>query len=208
MESIRELYRIGKGPSSSHTMGPKNAAEQFLQQVPDSANYVVTLYGSLAATGKGHLTGVAIEETFAKKNMELVWEPTTFLPKHPNALKFEAFDDESKLLSTWTAYSIGGGAIVDDTSERASESIYPLTTMKEILTWCEKNGKQLWEYVELYEGKDLWIFLDEIWKQMVQSIKNGLSKEGTLPGELHLARKAAVIKTKANSFNLPQKRRS
>jgi L-serine dehydratase len=208
MESIRELYRIGKGPSSSHTMGPKNAAEQFLQNVPEAHKYVVTLYGSLAATGKGHLTGVAIEETFAGKNMELLWEPATFLPKHPNALKFEAFDPSGKLFSSWTAYSIGGGAVVDDTSDRASESIYPLTTMKEILAWCEKNGKQLWEYVELHEGKDLWPFLEDIWKHMVQAINNGLKKQGTLPGELKLARKAAVIRTKANGFNLPQKRRS
>ena len=207
MESIRELYRIGKGPSSSHTMGPKKAAEQFLSDCPDAGFYKVYLYGSLAATGKGHLTGVAIEETFANKNMELIWLPETFLPKHPNALKFEAYNNK-KLIQDWTAYSIGGGAIVDGNSEKATEFIYPLTSMKEILDWCQEHGKNLWEFVELYEGKEIWSFLEDIWNHMLQSIKNGLQNEGTLPGELNLQRKAQNYVTKANNFALPQKRRS
>lgn len=208
MESIRELYRIGKGPSSSHTMGPKKAADKFLQKHPNASKYKVTLYGSLAATGKGHLTGVAIEETFANKNMELVWEPDIFLPKHPNALKFESFNNKNEILTEWTAYSIGGGAIIDDETEKESENIYPLTNMDDILKWCDKNGKNLWEYVELYEGDSIWGFLDEIWTQMKKSIKAGLEREGTLPGELHLARKASNYITKANNLTIIQKRRS
>ncbi|MBI9067384.1 MAG: L-serine ammonia-lyase [Salinivirgaceae bacterium] len=207
MESIRELYRIGKGPSSSHTMGPKKAAEQFLVSVPEADFYKVYLYGSLAATGKGHLTGVAIEEIFSNHKLELVWLPDIFLPKHPNALKFEAYQNDA-LIKEWTAYSIGGGAIIDDSCEKESENIYPLTTLKEILDWCDKNGKHLWHYVELYEGKEIWSFLDEIWQQMLSSIKKGLNNEGTLPGELNLARKALDYNTKSNNFALPQKRRS
>jgi len=94
MESIREIYKIGHGPSSSHTMGPAKAAKLFLELAPNAATYRVYLYGSLAATGKGHLTDVAILEVFSGKPMEIVWEPETFLPKHPNALKFEAFGAE------------------------------------------------------------------------------------------------------------------
>ncbi|MCK9206411.1 MAG: L-serine ammonia-lyase, iron-sulfur-dependent, subunit alpha [Salinivirgaceae bacterium] len=208
MESIRELYRIGKGPSSSHTMGPKKAAERFLLMQPGASFYRITLYGSLAATGKGHLTGVAIEEALAHKKIELVWEPTIFLPKHPNALKFECFNSQNKLIQAWTAYSIGGGAIIDDVTEKESQSIYPLTNMKEILDWCEKNGKQLWEYVEMHEGKEIWEFLGQIWNQMTLSIKNGLTREGTLPGELNLPRKAPSYFARSGNFALPQKRRS
>ena len=208
MESIRELYRIGKGPSSSHTMGPKKAAERFLLMQPDAGSYRVTLYGSLAATGKGHLTGVAIEEALAHKKIELVWEPAIFLPKHPNALKFECFNSQNKLIQAWTAYSIGGGAIIDDVTEKESQSIYALTNMKEILDWCEKNGKQLWEYVEMHEGKEIWEFLGQIWNQMTLSIKNGLTREGTLPGELNLPRKAPSYFARSGNFALPQKRRS
>lgn len=208
MESIRELYRIGKGPSSSHTMGPKKAAEQFLERNPNSAKYRVTLFGSLAATGKGHLTGVAIEDTFKDKSLELIWKPEVFLPKHPNALKFESFNSSNEIISEWTAYSIGGGAIIDDSSEKESEYIYPLTTLKEILDWCDINGKQLWEYVNFYEGEEIWEFLMEIWKQMKRSVKNGLQNEGTLPGELKLARKASSVKTKAGNFSVHQKRRT
>jgi L-serine dehydratase len=208
MESIRELYKIGKGPSSSHTMGPKKAAEQFLEKNPNSVKYRVTLFGSLAATGKGHLTGVAIEDTFKDENLELIWEPEIFLPKHPNALKFESLNSNNEIISEWTAYSIGGGAIIDDRSEKESEYIYPQTTLKEILDWCDINGKQLWEYVIFYEGEEIWDFLMAIWKQMKRSVKNGLQNEGTLPGELKLARKASSIKTKAGNFAVHQKRRT
>ena len=114
MESIREIYKIGSGPSSSHTMGPSKAAKHFLEQYPSASYYRVYLYGSLAATGKGHLTDVAIEKVFDGKTVEIIWAPEIFLPKHSNALKFEAFDNNKALLGDWTAYSVGGGAIIDD----------------------------------------------------------------------------------------------
>jgi L-serine dehydratase len=153
----------------------------FLKKYYDADKYIVTLYGSLAATGKGHLTGVAIEEAFVNKNIEVKWEPETFLPRHPNALKFEAFNKNNNKTAEWTAYSIGGGAIIDDNTANDSANIYPLTKMDDILEWCNKYGKNLWEYVEKYEGNEIWDFLAIVWKQMKKSIKNGLQKEGTLP---------------------------
>lgn len=208
MESIKELYKIGKGPSSSHTMGPKKAAETFLSTCNKAHHYVVTLYGSLAATGKGHLTGEAVTEVFNNKTFDLVWKPDEFLPKHPNAIKFEGFDAKNNLLKQWTAYSIGGGSIIDDEQELESKQIYPLHTLHEILVWCDKNGKQLWEFVLEHESETIWNFLADVWNAMKTSIKKGMSTDGTLPGELKLPRKSALYHTKAQQYSGPNKRRT
>lgn len=208
MESIRELYRIGLGPSSSHTMGPRIAADQFLSRNPNASKYEVTLFGSLAATGKGHLTGVAIENVFANKEMELIWKPEEFLERHPNAVRFKAFDSKGEILEEWTAYSVGGGAIIDDETEESTETIYDLTTMDKILEWCNKNNKQLWEYVELKEGDGIWFFLEEIWEAMKKAIKNGMESEGQLPGGLKLPRKSHLYQLKAKTFSGPMQRRA
>lgn len=208
METIREIYKIGQGPSSSHTMGPRKAAEQFLQRHPNDYKYKVTLFGSLAATGKGHLTGEAIEQAFEKKNMELVWEPTKFLSKHPNALTFESFDANNNLIESWTAYSVGGGSIIDDNSELETERVYGLTTLDDILAYCQTNNMRLWEYVEECEGKEIWDYLELVWKTMVSSIKRGMEREGVLPGQLKLARKAASFQSQSNNFIGPNKHRT
>ena len=208
MESIKEIYKIGHGPSSSHTMGPKKAAEKFLQKNSGAFRFEIILYGSLAATGKGHLTDLVIQETFKSKEFEILWEPEIFLPKHPNALKFGAFNKTGKLLDEWTAYSIGGGAITDDNSETETREIYPHKTMDEILKWCNTSGKQFWEYVLEYEGEDIWDFLEEVWEVMESSIKNGLEKDGVLPGLLKLPRKAQSFYLKGRNFATPFKRRS
>jgi len=208
MESIREIYTIGYGPSSSHTMGPKKAAEHFLKNNRGATRFEVILFGSLAATGKGHLTDLAVKESFKKHNTEIRWEPKTFLPKHPNALKFIAFDKKDKIQDEWTAYSVGGGAVIDDFTDTETKLVYPLSKMEDILNWCNQNGKQLWEYVAEYEGKEIWDFLDEVWEVMQASIKNGLSKEGVLPGKLKLPRKAQSFFVKGQNFATPFKRRS
>ena len=112
MKSIKELYRIGTGPSSSHTMGPRKAAEIFLQRHPDAASFQVTLYGSLAATGKGHMTNVAICETLEPvAPVEIIWEPKVFLPFHPNGMKFVSLNAEGQSTDEWTVLSVGGGAL-------------------------------------------------------------------------------------------------
>ena len=208
MESIREIYRIGKGPSSSHTMGPTRASEMFLERFPQADHYRITLYGSLAATGKGHLTDEAVMQVFEGRKSNLVWEPLLFLPRHPNAMKFEAFDAAETLLGEWTAYSIGGGAVVDDQSEKEMVHLYPHKSMDEILAWCHANGLRFWEYEEKYEGQEIWGFLEEVWKVMQESIKRGLKAQGTLPGGLMLPRKAGEIKAKAGHYSGLFKRQS
>lgn len=169
--------------------------------MPDATNYRVTLYGSLAATGKGHLTDMVIKDVFQCKSYELVWEPKVFLPRHPNALKFEAFNADNQLIKEWTAYSVGGGKVIDDDYSPESGAIYALTTMDDILSWCQTNGKQLWEYVELTEGEGIWDFLKEVWQVMVCSVENGLEKEGALPGILRLPRKSSSYQAKAKNLS-------
>jgi L-serine dehydratase len=208
MESIREIYKIGHGPSSSHTMGPRKAAEQFLKQTSGATHYRTTIYGSLAATGKGHLTDQALEEVFSGIPCELIWEPEIFLPRHPNALKFEAFSADSSLLKEWTVYSIGGGALADDTTEPETHLVYPLGKLDDILNWCNENGKQLWEYVDEFEGPEIWEFLELVWQTMEEAIARGLKQQGTLPGGLKLPRKASSFELKAQNFSGPFKKRS
>jgi len=208
MESIREIYKIGQGPSSSHTMGPAKAAKRFLNSIPDAAKYRVILYGSLAATGKGHLTDVAVQEVFGTKPMEISWEPDTFIPKHPNALKFEAYNENEQLLKEWTVYSVGGGAIIDDFTELETRNVYTLDKLEDILNWCNENGKQLWEFVEDHEGPEIWDYMAEVWKVMDEAIAHGLKKEGTLPGGLMLPRKSSSFNLKAQNFSGPFKKRS
>lgn len=200
MESIREIYKIGYGPSSSHTMGPRKAAQQFLLRSEGAGNYIVTLYGSLAATAKGHLTHKILNELFEGRKLSIIERPLEFLPRHPNGMKFEAFNEQEELLDSWIAYSIGGGSIVDDNTNLEENSIYPLSTMEDILDWCYKNGKPIWGYVEEYEDKSIWDYLQEVWKVMKETIKRGLDTDDTLPGDLKLPRKAGSILSKADNM--------
>lgn len=199
MQTIREIYRIGHGPSSSHTMGPRRAAELFLERHPNAAKYQAHLYGSLSATGKGHLTDAAIIDVIP--SIEVVWHDE-FLPFHPNGLRFLAWDDKDQLLEEWTVYSVGGGALSEgqDDKPQESPSIYPLTTLTQITEYCEKMGWDYWEYVEHYEGKEIWDYLREVWQVMRESIERGLDHEGVLPGELHLRRKAASYYIKVAGY--------
>lgn len=204
MKSIKELYKIGTGPSSSHTMGPRHAAEEFLRRVLEGAErYEVTLYGSLAATGKGHMTDVALLDVLERdgKKVEIIWQPDIFLPFHPNAMLFKAYDKEGKELSEMTVYSVGGGAIkIEGDDGIESPDIYDMNTLTEILQYCERSGKCYWEYVEECEGPEIWDYLKEVWKAMKQAVERGLSHEGRLPGPLNLRRKAAQYFVKAEGF--------
>lgn len=203
MKSIKELYRIGTGPSSSHTMGPRKAAEEFISRYPDRTKYIVTLYGSLAATGKGHLTDVALEDVFKATGAEteIVWKPDIFLPYHPNALSFTAIDHNGSASEPWTVYSVGGGAIEEDgINTLQTPDIYDMNSMTEIMEYCEQTGRCYWEYVEQCEGPEIWDYLKEVWEAMRQAVERGLSKEGRLPGPLNLRRKAAAYHVKAEGF--------
>ncbi len=203
MKSLKELYRVGKGPSSSHTMGPQRAAKLFLERCSNAFSYEVTLYGSLAATGKGHMTDVAIEEVFGKDAIHIIWQPQTFLPFHPNGMKFVGKDKDGNSIDEWTVYSTGGGAISDGTdgqSELGAEDVYDLNTMSDIQKWCYDNGRSYWEYVEKCEGEEIWNFLGTVWQTMKRAIQQGLSHEGVLPGPLKLQRKAATYYIKAKGY--------
>lgn len=204
MESLREIFRIGKGPSSSHTMGPQRAAIIFAERHPEAARFEVTLYGSLAATGKGHMTDKAIIDVLKQiAPVEIVWEPSVFLPYHPNGMLFRAYNNSQDLLDEWTVYSVGGGALsegkaTDDYFHK--ESVYDLHTLKDIQTWCEHHGRGYWEYVKHCEGDDLWDYLREVWKKMQAAVERGLDSEGALPGPLNLARKAPNYYIKARGY--------
>ena len=208
MESIKEIYKIGHGPSSSHTMGPKKAAVKFLEKNQEATRFETVLYGSLAATGKGHLTDYVIEKTFAGRNSQILWEPKTFLPRHPNAMKFTAFDSDDRVADEWTCYSVGGGTLIDDHTTSETVHIYEHNKMDDILEWCRKNEKQFWEYVQEFEDSDIWDYLEEVWEVMHASIKRGLATDGNLPGVLRLPRKASSFQLKGENFATPFKRRS
>ena len=202
MKTLKELYRIGIGPSSSHTMGPRNAAEQFLARHPEAKSFEVTLYGSLAATGKGHMTDKAILDTLEPHApVNLKWEPQFFLPFHPNGMLFKSKNEQGKVTDEWTVYSVGGGALAEEgDSTMASPDIYDMTTMSQILNWCERTGRSYWEYVQQCENSDIWDYLHEVWKTMQEAVERGLEQEGALPGPLNLRRKAATYYIKANGY--------
>ena len=164
MESIRELYRIGIGPSSSHTMAPRRAAEIFLGRQPSAARYQVTLFASLAATGRGHLTDKALEDAFAPQAVRVVWKPDEPLPLHPNGMRFEAFADDQSLLETWEVYSVGGGTLRDSRDanlDSAGDSIYSLRCLEELITRSAETGETCWEYVLASEDEEILAYLDQ-----------------------------------------------
>lgn len=205
MKSLKELYKIGRGPSSSHTMGPMRAAQIFLSEHSEAKSFQVTLYGSLAATGKGHMTDVAITDELEKAApVEIVWKPTVFLPFHPNGMQFKSLDEHGNVTADWTVYSVGGGALSEGkaTGDRfdTSDNVYELERLTDIQRWCEDNGMNYWEYVERCEGTEIWDYLEEIWMAMKESVERGIEREGVLPGPLHLARKAPTYYIKATGY--------
>lgn len=203
MKSLRELYRIGRGPSSSHTMGPDRAAHMFASRHADAKRFEVTLYGSLAATGKGHMTDVAIKDVLEKiAPVEIVWKNSVFLPFHPNGMEYKAFDGDGKVTEDWTVYSIGGGALSEGEHNTVDvgDEVYQMSTLMDIKNWCNRYGRNYWEYVDECEGPGIWDYLAEVWAAMRKSVENGLEHEGVLPGPLNLGRKAAIYYIKARGY--------
>lgn len=192
MESIKQIYKIGLGPSSSHTMGPRKAAEDFAAANSGAARFVVTLYGALAATGRGHLTDKAILSVLEPvAPTEIEWQPEVFLPFHPNAMRFRAFDADGNVTADITRYSIGGGDVVAEGESRsAGEQVYSMNTMAEILKWCDTTGHSFWEYVDMCEGPAIWEHLARVWDVMKRAVERGIEAEGVLPGGLGVSRKA------------------
>lgn len=207
MISIKNIFRIGHGPSSSHTMGPRRAATIFKNKFPDCRNYKVTLYGSLAATGKGHFTDVALTEELKPAQVDILWQPETFLPEHPNGIKFEAMDDSGSVIESWTTFSVGGGTLWEE-KNTPTAPVYPHKNMREILDYIEKSGKTYWEYVDEFEEKEIWDYLNEVWKTMQEAIHTGLEKDEVIPGPLHLPRKASKFYSRSHGFTGSLKRKT
>lgn len=198
MQSLKELYRIGMGPSSSHTMAPSRAARRFFEKNPRARSYRATLYGSLAATGKGHFTDQAILDVLGKDKTQIVWQKDTVLPFHTNAMKFEAFDADQKITDSWTVYSVGGGALREE-GEPPAKEVYSFKTFAEIVHWAETQGRPIWTIVFDSEGEEIRQYLSDVWNQMQQSVQDGLEHEDVLPGGLRLARKAYSFYKKASA---------
>ena len=203
MESLRQLYKSGLGPSSSHTMGPRKAAQIFADRnAGRAARYVVTLYGALAATGRGHLTDQAILSVLtAHAPAEIVWKPEIVLPFLTNGMVFEAFGADGQLADSWTVYSIGGGDIVEEGMARTlGPDIYPLSKIMDIQQYCENTGKSYWEYVDENEGSEIWDYLADVWHVMKRAVERGLEAEGVLPGGLGVRRKAVSYYVHASGY--------
>ncbi|MDE6867533.1 MAG: L-serine ammonia-lyase, iron-sulfur-dependent, subunit alpha [Clostridia bacterium] len=198
MQSLRELYKIGRGPSSSHTMGPERAAFVMKDRYPQADFYKVTLYGSLAMTGKGHRTDAIITESFAPVKCEVLWDEKSPCPVHPNTMDVEGFAGK-KSICKHRIYSVGGGTVVFDGEPPekyvpyADDGIYPLNTYKEIKAHCKKNNIRLWQYAVECEGEQILDYLATIWDRMKQTIHEGLTTSGTLPGILGTQRRAQKL---------------
>lgn len=200
MESIKKIYRIGRGPSSSHTMAPKRAAEKFLAKNLHAHRFRVTLFESLAATGKGHLSDLVLKETFAPAPVDIVWKPEQRLPEHPNGMLFEAFDKTGNTFDSWKVYSVGGGALREEGAQISSRPVYVLSKMNDIMDHCIKGEIALWQYVEQSEGTSIWDYLETVWQTMYAAIDRGLQAEGFLPGSLRLKRKASTFFRQAHEL--------
>ena len=204
MKTLKELFKIGKGPSSSHTMGPQKAAKIFLENNRGASSFEVTLYGSLAATGKGHMTDIAIIEVLEPiAPVRIIWKPDVFLPFHPNGMKFKSLTYDEKPINEWTVYSIGGGALSEgkgDDDMFNSPEVYDMNSMTEIMKWCERTGRNYWEYVQLCEDSSLWDYLEVVWIKMKEAVERSLKREVRLPGPLNLPRKAPTYYVKASGY--------
>lgn len=201
MKSLKELYRIGPGPSSSHTLGPQRAAKLFQEAFPQAQRYEVELFGSLALTGKGHMSDRIIEKTFAPIPCQIHFKIGDEL-KHPNTMILYAYDGADTELGQWTVYSVGGGAIVIEGQESdEGREIYPHHSMMEISAYCKQENISLWEYVDRFENVNE--YLNEILLQMCSTVDNGLNTKGILPGKLKLERIARKLLDKANVCEHP-----
>ena len=193
MESLRELYKIGHGPSSSHTMGPTKAAGLFREKYPDATRFKAILRGSLAKTGKGHRTDYCITDTFYPVECEVEFDIKTDELYHPNTLILEAYRG-AKRLGAWEVYSVGGGSIeIRGQDVYKPPRIYPHNSFAEIARYCEEHKLRLWQYVERFEGPEIWEYLKEIWEAMLRAMEDGLQAEGELYGGLGVQRKAKYL---------------
>ena len=181
-------------------MAPHAAVLQFKEKHPNAASFRVTLYGSLAATGRGHRTDKALQDGASPIPVEIVWRPDKVLPFHTNGMYFEALNADGNTIDDWTIYSVGGGALANETMHEADEQVYSMSTLAEILPYIEREGLTYWEYVEQCEGEGIWEYLQDMWQVMQKTINEGLQAEGVIPGGLHLRSKARQYYVRASSY--------
>ena len=188
MKSIKEIFVVGHGPSSSHTMGPANATEYIIKKYKDIKHIKITLYGSLALTGKGHLTDYIIDLSLKDIPHEVVFDVKT-VTEHPNTMTFVVHTKEVKY--TEDVLSIGGGTILTKDSPFAlGESVYPHKHLKDILKYCESEKISLVQYVERFEGPEIRDYIENVYKAIEECRQRGIEATGELPGSLHVKRKA------------------
>ncbi len=205
MKSIREIFKIGKGPSSSHTMGPERAALDFLRRYPQATSFQVTLYGSLCKTGVGHGTDRVLRNILGAERTKIVFSKESWEGMHPNTMDFSAFAEDLEI-GHLRVESIGGGDIrIPGEPEGAeSEDVYVEHSFAEIADFCKwRYIATLSDYVELNEGPEIWDFLQEVWQAMKAAIDAGLSKTGVLPGGLNVQRKAKYLYEQVPDENIP-----
>ncbi|ASG27731.1 L-serine ammonia-lyase, iron-sulfur-dependent, subunit alpha [Fusobacterium polymorphum] len=202
MDTLKEFFKIGAGPSSSHTIGPERATKRVKEKFPDADSYIVELWGSLAATGKGHYTDKIIIETFKPIPVEIVWKPEFVHELHTNGMKFIALDKDKNQIGEWIVFSVGGGTIrdYDELMDKSpKKEVYPLNSIKEIIKWCKDNNKHLWQYVEECEGPSIWQHLRFIDQAMSDAVQRGLEKNGDVPGPFKYPKRAREMYEKALS---------
>lgn len=206
MQSLKMLYKIGHGPSSSHTMGPQYAAEYINEKYPDAAFVKVILYGSLALTGEGHGTDKVLKETISAPN-ELVLDFETKDLPHPNTLDFIVYDNDKNEVAKVRAMSIGGGEIrIEGVPAVTAPEVYPQRNFDEIKEYCLMHHLRLSDYVAKYEGEGIFVFLKSVWEQMKMTVREGLSIEGILPGGLEVERKAKYLYAQRHMDETPETR--
>lgn len=206
MKSLKELYKIGKGPSSSHTMGPERATRRFMEMMPDMESARVILYGSLAMTGKGHLTDAAIRETFGDIPCEIVFDTESRDIPHENTMDFIGYKGGSPVI-TERILSVGGGEIrSENTAEESTPDVYPERDFDSIRELCIREDIRLSEYVYRCESADIRDFLLGVWNTMKEEIRTGLVTTGVLPGGLGVQRVAHLLYTRSHIDERPETR--
>lgn len=202
MESIRTIFKVGYGPSSSHTMGPAYAASKFLKKNINADHFKVELYGSLALTGKGHLTDATLLRILGEGRTEVIFHGEMVYSYHPNGMKFFAYSN-GELIDEWLVFSVGGGMLkeLDEPRNQFSKEVYPHKTMGEIIKYVRKNNMTLIDYIKTFEDDEFFDYLEDIFNVMEECVNSGLTKKDIIPGPLQLKRKAHEMYKKYQELN-------
>lgn len=206
MKSLMELYKTGRGPSSSHTMGPEKACKVFMDKNPGADSFRVVLFGSLSKTGKGHGTDTVIKKTFGELPCEVEFNFTEENIPHPNTMDMYAYKDGAEI-DQLRIMSVGGGRIEVPGSDLVeTPDVYPHRSFSEIVEYCRKKDIQLWQYAEEMEGPELRPYIAQMWEIMKDCVRAGLNDEGILPGGLEVKKKAKQLYTSKHIDESPETR--